>query len=54
MQMVWRSWGSVGVLLLAKQRGLIIEIRPMLNLLAVSDIYLGSNIIEKALGLAGE
>ncbi len=46
--------GSVGVLLLAKQRGLIDKIGPMLNLLAVSDIHLGSDIIEKALGLAGE
>ncbi len=46
--------GSVGVLLLAKQRGLLKNIRPMLNLLAVSDIHLGSNIIEKALKLAAE
>ncbi len=46
--------GSVGVLLLAKQRGLINKIRPMLNLLAVSDIHLGSSLIEKALNLAGE
>ncbi len=46
--------GSVGILLLAKQRGLIDKISPMLNLLAVSDIHLGSNIIEKALELAGE
>ncbi len=46
--------GSVGVLLLAKQRGLVKKIRPMLNLLAVSDIHLGSNIIEKALKLADE
>jgi predicted nucleic acid-binding protein len=46
--------GSVGVLLLAKQRGLINKIKPMLNLLAVSDIHLGSNIIEKALKLADE
>ncbi len=46
--------GSVGVLLLAKQRGLIHEIRSMLDLLAVSNIHLGSNIIEKALGIAGE
>ncbi len=51
---VMGSVGVVGVLLLAKQRGLINKIRPMLNLLAVSDIHLGSNIIEKALGLAGE
>lgn len=46
--------GSVGVLLLAKQRGLINKTRPMLNLLAVSDIHLGANVIEKALKLAGE
>ena len=46
--------GSVGVLLLAKQRGLINKIRPMLSLLAVSDIHLGSRIIEKALQLADE
>ena len=46
--------GSIGILLLAKQRGLIDKIRPMLNLLAVSDIHLGSSIIEKALKLAGE
>jgi predicted nucleic acid-binding protein len=46
--------GSVGILLLAKQRGLINKIRPMLNLLAVSDIHLGANVIEKALKLAGE
>ena len=46
--------GNVGVLLLAKQRGLINKIRPMLHLLSVSDIHLGANIIEKALKLAGE
>lgn len=46
--------GSVGVLLLAKQQGLINKIRPMLSLLAVSDIHLGADIIEKALKLAGE
>ena len=46
--------GSIGILLLAKQRGQIDKIRPMLNLLAVSDIHLGSSIIEKALKLAGE
>lgn len=46
--------GSIGVLLLAKQRGLISSIRPMLNLLAVSDIHLGTSIIEKALKLANE
>ncbi len=46
--------GSVGVLLLAKQRGLINNIRPMLNLLSLSDIHLGSSIIEKALRLSNE
>ena len=46
--------GSIGVLLLAKQQGLINKIRPMLNLLAISDIHLGASIIEKSLKLAGE
>ena len=46
--------GSIGILLLAKQRGLVSTIKPMLNLLAISDIHLGTSIIEKALKLAGE
>ncbi len=46
--------GSIGVLLLAKERGLIERIKPLLDLLDASDIYLSSKIIKKALELAGE
>ena len=46
--------GSIGVLLLAKDRGLINAIKPLLNLLNASDIHLSSRIINKALELAGE
>ncbi len=46
--------GSIGVLLLAKERGLIKEIKPLLNLLNASDIHLSSRIINKALELADE
>jgi predicted nucleic acid-binding protein len=46
--------GSIGALLLAKERGLITEIRSLLNLLNASDIHLSSRIINKALELAGE
>jgi len=46
--------GSVGVLLLAKQKGLINNTRSMLNLLTMSDIHLGASVIEKALKLASE
>lgn len=45
--------GSVGVLLLAKQRGLLAHVKPMLDMLAVSDIHLGENIILRALRQAG-
>jgi len=46
--------GSIGVLLLAKERGLIEEIKPMLDLLDASDIHLSSKVIAKALELSGE
>ncbi len=46
--------GSIGVLLLAKERKLIKAIKPLLTLLNASDIHLSSRVIEKALQLAGE
>ena len=46
--------GSIGVLLLVKERGLIEKIKPLLGLLDASDIHLSSKIIKKALELAGE
>ncbi|OQX15371.1 MAG: hypothetical protein BWK73_06925 [Thiothrix lacustris] len=46
--------GSVGVLLLAKQRGMLPAIKPLLMTLSASDVHLGENIIIKALQQAGE
>ena len=46
--------GSMGILLMAKQHGLISEISPLLKLLSVSDIYFGDSILQKVRELAGE
>lgn len=46
--------GSLGVLLMAKQQGLISEISPLLRLLSASGIYFGDSIIRKVRELAGE
>ena len=46
--------GSLGVLLSAKKRGLISEIKPKLELLAESDLYLSNSLIKTVLEMAGE
>jgi predicted nucleic acid-binding protein len=46
--------GSLGVLLVAKQRGLISEIAPLLLQLEKSDIYLSKQLIATVLELANE
>jgi predicted nucleic acid-binding protein len=46
--------GSLGVLLVAKQRGLISEIAPLLLQLEKSDIYLSKPLIATVLELANE
>jgi hypothetical protein len=46
--------GSIGVLLLAKQRGVIELIKPSLDRLEGSAVYISSRLIEQALELAGE
>jgi predicted nucleic acid-binding protein len=46
--------GSLGVLLLAKQCGLIATIRPLLDKLSDSDIFVSDNLLERILVLAGE
>lgn len=46
--------GSVGVLLAAKEKGLIEKVSPLLKKIATSDIYLSSEVIEMVLDLAGE
>jgi predicted nucleic acid-binding protein len=46
--------GSLGVLLVAKEKGLIVEIAPLLKLIEQSDIYLSPDLIATVLELAGE
>ncbi len=46
--------GSLGVLLVAKQRGLIDQIAPLLRQLDQSDIYLSKQLIATVLELANE
>lgn len=46
--------GTLGVLLKAKERGLIAELRPLIQRLLEGRIYLGEDIVRKALSLAGE
>ena len=46
--------GSLGVLLVAKEKGLIVEVAPLLQQIKQSDIYLSPDLIATFLELAGE
>jgi predicted nucleic acid-binding protein len=46
--------GTLGVLLLAKERGLISSLAPLLTELQKAGLYLGSTLIAHVLRLAGE
>jgi uncharacterized protein len=46
--------GSLGVLLAAKEKGLVTEISPLLRQIENSDIYLSPKLIATVLELAGE
>jgi len=46
--------GSLGVLLLAKQQQLIVTIRPLLDKLSDSDIFVSDDLLERILVLASE
>lgn len=46
--------GSLGVLLVAKERGFITEIAPLLKLIEQSDVHISEALIETVLHLAGE
>ena len=46
--------GSLGVLLLAKRKGIIEKIRPFLDILHASSIHLSSELYQHVLKLAGE
>lgn len=46
--------GSVGILLMAKNQGLIPAIKPYLNRIQQSEVHLGSALTAEALKMAGE
>lgn len=46
--------GSLGVLLLAKSRGLIPALKPRLESIRGAGIYLGDALVDEALRIAGE
>lgn len=46
--------GSLGVLLIAKEKGLIEKIKPYVDIIRESDIYVKEELIDYALELAGE
>lgn len=46
--------GSVGILLLAKQKGVLSSIKPKLDLLRASNVYVAESLLIQALRLAGE
>lgn len=46
--------GSLGILLLAKQSGLIQEIRPVLAMIAAAGVHYSEQLVSEALRLAGE
>ncbi|MGZ8946905.1 MAG: DUF3368 domain-containing protein [Methylococcaceae bacterium] len=45
--------GSLGVLLLAKKKGLITTIKPSLTRLCCSDIFVSEHLFEQMLVMAG-
>jgi predicted nucleic acid-binding protein len=46
--------GSLGVLLFAKRKGLVPELRPLIEVILQSEIHLGKRVAEDVLRLAGE
>ncbi len=49
-----RVIGSLGILLMAKSQGIIDEIRPRIDELRRSDLYIHDSLLRRALSLAGE
>lgn len=48
------SIGTVGVLVLAKQKNMLVSIKPLLDQLTTSGYFLGNMLIASALAAAGE
>jgi predicted nucleic acid-binding protein len=49
-----RVVGSVGVLILAKERGVLPLVRPSLEMIRRGGIHIGESLLQEALKLAGE
>jgi len=49
-----RTIGSLGILLIAKEKGHIQQVAPLTEILKNSDIHIKSNLIDTVLALAGE
>lgn len=49
-----RTVGSLGVLLQAKRKGLIVSVAPLLSQIAASPVFIGSDLCRTVLALAGE
>lgn len=50
----FKTTGSLGILIAAKQRGLIEKIRPMIDEMTSANIHLSQGLIQQILELAGE
>ncbi len=48
------SRGTLGIIITAKQRGVILAARPVLEQLCLCGMYLSNRIINQALALVGE
>jgi hypothetical protein len=46
--------GTIGVLLLGKERGFVDAVKPLLDVLQEAGLYLSSELIEEAIHIAGE
>jgi predicted nucleic acid-binding protein len=53
-QKLFQTIGSLGVLLQAKRAGLIPAIAPLLTQIAASPVFIGAELLQTVLDLAGE
>ncbi|WP_157844938.1 DUF3368 domain-containing protein [Methylocucumis oryzae] len=46
--------GSLGVLLLAKQKGLVVSIKPLLTRLRCSEVFISDKLLDQLLAMVNE
>jgi predicted nucleic acid-binding protein len=49
-----KVWGTLRILIEAKSQGLVPSIKPLLNLLVVSGMWISEQVRQRILALAGE